>query len=134
MLWDASTLKGYEVEASDGGIGTVSDLLFEDVGWKVRWLVVDVGHWLTGRKVLLPLSVLGRPDPALRRFPVRLTVQQVKDGPDVDTEQPVSRQIEAKVDHYYSWAPYPVGSDVPLSNTMALPFVEPMPFSETRPF
>lgn len=31
MLWDASTIKGYEVEASDGRIGTVSDLLFEDV-------------------------------------------------------------------------------------------------------
>jgi len=134
MLWDASTIKGYEVEASDGPVGTVSDWLFDDVGWAVRWLVVDVGHWLTGRKVLLPRAALGQPDRQQRRLPVRLTMQQVKDGPDVDTDQPVSRQIEANVDKYYSWVPYPIGSDGPLSNAIAQPFVEPLLFSETRPF
>ncbi|HVJ50821.1 MAG TPA: PRC-barrel domain-containing protein [Aliidongia sp.] len=133
MLWDASSLQGYAIEATDGDIGTVSDLLFEDIGWVVRWLVVDTGHWLTGRKVLLPLSVLGQPDRALRSFPVKLTRQQVKDGPDVDTAQPVSRQDEAKISHYYRWTPYPVGSDVPLSNTMAIPFVEPLFLSPMGP-
>jgi hypothetical protein len=133
MLWDASTIKGYDVEASDGPIGKVADLLFEDVGWVVRWLVVDVGHWLTGRKVLIPLSALGQPDPARRRLPVKLTVQQVKDSPDVDTNKPVSRQCEARADKYYSWVPYPVGSHATFHNTMAQPFVEPLPFSETRP-
>ena len=79
MLWAASAINGYAIEASDGLLGTVSDLLFEDVGWAIRWLVVDTGNWLPGRKVLLPLSTLGRPDRALRRFPVELTMQQVKD-------------------------------------------------------
>ena len=41
MLWDASAINGCAIEASDGRLGTVSDLLFEDVGWIVRWLVVD---------------------------------------------------------------------------------------------
>ena len=31
MLWDASAINGYAIEASDGRLGTVSDLLFEDV-------------------------------------------------------------------------------------------------------
>jgi hypothetical protein len=31
MLWDASAINGYAIEASDGWLGTVSDLLFEDV-------------------------------------------------------------------------------------------------------
>ncbi len=131
MLWDASTIKGYEVEASDGPIGTVSDWLFEDVGWVVRWLVVDVGHWLSGRKILIPHPVLGQPDRAMRRLPVRLTMQQVKDSPDIDTDQPVSRQDAANLDQY---VPYPVGSDGPLANTMSQPFVEPLLFSETRPW
>jgi hypothetical protein len=65
MLGDASAINGYAIEASDGLLGTVSDLLFEDVGWATRWLVVDTGNWLSGRKVLLPLSVLGKPDRAL---------------------------------------------------------------------
>jgi hypothetical protein len=56
MLWDASSINGYAIEASDGRLGGVSDLLFEDGGWDIRWLVVDTGNWLSGRKVLLPLS------------------------------------------------------------------------------
>jgi hypothetical protein len=89
MLWDASAINGYAIKASDGQVGTVKDLLFEDVSWVIRWLVVDTGNWLSGRKVLLPLSTLGQPDPALRHFPVKLTMQQVKDSPDIDTDRPV---------------------------------------------
>ena len=122
MLWDASAIDGYAIKASDGRLGTVSDLLFEDVGWVVRWLVVDTGNWLSGRKVLLPLSALGRPDRALRHFPVKLTMEHVKDSPDVDTDQPVSRQIEAHVYDYFGRDPYWGGSFFPMmSNAIATP-------------
>jgi hypothetical protein len=126
MLWDAAAINGYAIEAIDGRLGTVSDLLFEDAGWIIRWLVVDTGHWLPGRKVLLPLSVLGRPDRALRHFPIKLTMQQVMDSPNVDTDLPVSRQIEAQVHDYFGWNPYWSGSFVPMSNAMAAPFVAPL--------
>ena len=66
MLWHASAINGYAIKASDGDIGTVSDSLFDDASWLVRWFVVDTGNWLFGRKVLLPPSVLGRP---LRKGP-----------------------------------------------------------------
>ena len=113
MLWNASAIKGYAVEASDGRLGVVSDFLFEDVGWMVRWLVVDTGNWLSSRKVLLPLSALGQLDSAMHHFPVKLTMQQVKDSPDIDTERPVSRQMEADVYDYYSWNPYWSGGYIP---------------------
>jgi hypothetical protein len=83
-----------------------SDFLFDDASWMLRWLVVDTGNWLSGRKVLLPLSVLGHLDPTERRFSVGLTMQQVKDGPDIDTDRPVSRQMEINVYDYYGWSPY----------------------------
>ena len=126
MLWDASAINGYAIEASDGRIGTVSDLLFEDAGWAIRWLVVDTGDWLSGRKVLLPASALGRPDIALRRFPVKLTMQRVKDSPDVNTDQPVSRQFEARIYDYFGWDPYWVGGLYPMSSAMATPVVAPL--------
>jgi hypothetical protein len=133
MLWNASAINGYAIEASDGRLGTVSDLLFEDVGWVIRWLVVDTGKWLAGRKVLLPLSALGQPDRTLRHFPVKLTMQQVKDSPDVDTDQPVSRQIEAHVYNYYGWGPYWSGSFLPMSNAMTTPFVASLHLSGSKP-
>jgi hypothetical protein len=81
MLTNASAIDGYAIAASDGRIGTVHDFLFDDVSWRVRWLVVDTGGWLSSRRVLLPPSVLGHPDRAKREFAVRLTMQEVKDSP-----------------------------------------------------
>ena len=106
MLRNASAIKGYAIAANDGRLGTVSDFLFDDTSWLVRWLVVDTGNWLSGRKVLLPPSVLGQLDPSGREFAVALTMQQVKDSPDIDTERPVSRQIETNIYDYYGWHPY----------------------------
>jgi hypothetical protein len=106
MLWNASALNGYAIKASDGDIGTVSDFLFDDATWLLRWLVVDTGNWLSGRKVLLPPSVLGRLYAKDRVFAVKLTMQQVKDSPEIDTDRPVSRQMETRVYDYYGWSPY----------------------------
>ncbi|MGB8528989.1 MAG: PRC-barrel domain-containing protein [Rhodoplanes sp.] len=106
MLRNASAIKGYAIGATDGRLGTVSDFLFDDASWLVRWLVVDTGKWLSGRKVLLPPSVLGHIDPNGNEFAVSLTMQQVKDSPDIDTERPVSRQIETNIYDFYGWSPY----------------------------
>jgi len=126
MLWDASALIGQTVDATDGSVGTVSDLLFDDANWAVRWLIVDTGAWLPGRKVLLPPSALGKPDSAARHLPAKLTMQQIKDSPSVNTDMPVSRQAEASVYAHYGWAPYWTGGMMPLGSAMAMPFVVPM--------
>ena len=127
MLWNSSAINGYAIQATDGNIGTVSDMLFEDTSWAVRWLVVDTGNWLPGRKVLLPLSALGQPDRELRMFPVKLTKQQVKDSPDIDTDKSVSRQHETHIYDYYDFDPYWGSGLYPVSNAMAVPFLAPLP-------
>jgi len=106
MLWHTSAINGYSVAASDGELGTVCDFLFDDASWSVRWLVVDTGNWLSGRKVLLPPSALGSLDANGQHLSVKLTKQQVKDSPEIDTDRPVSRQMEAGVYDYYGWSPY----------------------------
>jgi hypothetical protein len=128
MLRVGSVLQGYSIEATDGGIGSVSDFLFDDSTWKIRWLVVDAGTWLTGRKVLVHPSALGTPDDARLQFPVKLTRQQVKDSPDVFRDQPVSRQMERNLYGYYGWDPLWGGSLFGMgSNAIAQPLV-PRPF------
>lgn len=106
MLRHTSEINGYAIHASDGVIGTVSDFLFDDKTWLVRWFVINAGNWLDDRKVLLPPSAMERVNHIGRRFDVKLTRQQVKDSPDADTERPVSRQQETKIYDYYSWSPY----------------------------
>jgi hypothetical protein len=106
MLWNASRMKGYSLSASDGQIGTISDFLFDDENWHVRWLVVETGHWLAGRKVLLPSSAVSHLDQEHQDCSIKLTMQQIKDSPDSETERPVSRQMEASVYGHYGYMPY----------------------------
>ena len=106
MLRHESQINGYAIHASDGLIGTINDVLFDDATWFVRWFVIDTGTWLTGRKVLLPPSALESVNHTANQFVVKLSRQQVRDCPDIDTDLPVSRQHETNIYNYYGWAPY----------------------------
>jgi hypothetical protein len=106
VLRNSSEIIGYTIGANDGQLGRVADFLFDDDTWLVRWLVIDTGSWLSGRKVLLPPSVLGHFSAVGDQFSVRLTKQQIKDSPGVDTDLPVSRQMESNTYDYYGWNPY----------------------------
>ena len=56
---NASRLIGKTVNALNGEIGSVDDLYFDDQTWSVRYLVVDTGKWLPGRKVLVATEAAG---------------------------------------------------------------------------
>lgn len=106
MLRSVKDLRGYALLATDGEIGEVDDFLFHDDDWTIRYLVVDTGKWLPGRKVLITPSALGRPDWETGRFPVQLTRQAVENSPEIDLDRPVSRQREVELHTYYAWTPY----------------------------
>ena len=124
MLLTASALKGYAIEASDGKIGTVSDLLFDDENWRVRWLVVDAGTWLIERKLLVHPSAIGSMAGAGQVLPVNLTRAQVAASPDIRRDQPVSRQMETHLYDYYGWDPYWGGGSIGLGG-IASPLAVP---------
>jgi sporulation protein YlmC with PRC-barrel domain len=105
MLYQLKTLQAYQIQASDGQIGTVHDLYFEDSAWELRYLVVDTGGWLSGRKVLLDPLSLKEPNQAEQTLPVTLTQEQVRSSPDIDIERPISRQSEADLRDHYRWPP-----------------------------
>jgi sporulation protein YlmC with PRC-barrel domain len=110
MLRNAKHLLGYSIHATDGDIGAVTDLYFDDEKWAIRYLVVDTGGWLTGRKVLISPLAIGEPDWDGKALPVSLTKKQVENSPDIDTNKPVSRQHEAAHLGYYEYPFYWGGS------------------------
>jgi hypothetical protein len=99
-------LKSYRVEATDGLLGMVQDLLFDDAAWCVRYLVADTAAWLPGRRVLVPPQVLGEPDWSNRCLPVALTKGQVEACPPLAADEPVSRRHEIAMHRYFDWNPY----------------------------
>lgn len=106
MLTHASHLKNFAIRAADGELGTVAEFYFDDESWGIRYLVVDTGGWLGGRRVLIsPVSVI-RTDWQARQLDVSLTKEQVENSPDINTHEPVSRQHEAAFLGYYGYGDY----------------------------
>ena len=109
MKRSINSLIGYTIGATDGEIGKVKEFYFDDLTWTVRYIIVETGNWLDGRKVLLSPQALLTPDWKNKVFPVNLTKEKIKNSPDIDTEKPVSRQHEIEMYHYYPWASYWMG-------------------------
>jgi len=126
MLQVISPLKGFTIKASGGGVGTVVDFLFDDTSWKVRWLVIDCGTWLTGRKVLIHPSAISRQDLEQQEFVVALTKAQVEGSPELVEDQPVSQQMEDQLYTYYGWDPLWGGPNLAaIPGAMASPLMAP---------
>jgi hypothetical protein len=109
MLQTLSGLKRMSIGALDGEIGHVSDAYFDDHEWTLRYLVVNPGSWLTGRRVLISPWAIRDVDRQARRVDVALTREQVRNSPDMDSDKPVSRQYETAYSDYYGYPYYWMG-------------------------
>jgi uncharacterized protein YrrD len=106
MLRSTDQLKGLHLSATDGEIGRVEDAYFDDHSWTVRYLVVDTGGWLTGRKVLISPDSVQSVSWDTRWVSLNLDRDQVRNSPDIDTDKPVSRLQEALYADYYGYQYY----------------------------
>jgi hypothetical protein len=94
-IFAVSALKGLSVVGTDGRIGTVKDFLFLDDRWQVRWLVIDTGALLPGRKVLIHPSAVTDWDFEREEILTPLARQQVGDSPSFPENQKLSRDFDA---------------------------------------
>ena len=111
-LRNVAALTGYAIHATDGPIGTVDDLCFDDEVWTIRYFVVDTGGWLSGRKVLVSPLAIGHPDWLRQQLPAALTKTQLAHAPGIDTMKPVSRQQEEEYLKYFVYPSYWRGADL----------------------
>lgn len=106
MLNTLGHLSDASVTATDGDIGHIKDAFFDDHTWTIRYLVVEAGTFLHGRKALISPYSVKHPITSLDNIHVALTCQQVKNSPDIDTHQPISRQHELQHLNYYGYPQY----------------------------
>lgn len=106
MLRNSKDLEGSAISATDGAIGDVTDLYFDDEEWVIRYLVVSTGAWLANRKVLISPVALRQRQWSQKSLGASLTQEQVKNSPDIDTDRPVSRQHELQYLEYYRYPSY----------------------------
>ena len=106
MLENAKHLRGLAIRATDGEIGTVDQLYFDDETWAIRYLTAATGGWLSDREVLISPFSVTNVDWQGKRLDVALTKKQVENSPNRDTQRPVSRQYESEYLGYYNYPNY----------------------------
>jgi sporulation protein YlmC with PRC-barrel domain len=94
------------IHATDGKIGHVDDLLFDDENWVVRYLVVRTGGFLKRKRVLISPLGIAKLDWSSSTVNLHLTRQQIESSPDIDTDLPVFRQMEKEYYDFYEWPYY----------------------------
>ena len=72
-LRSAQAVKGYDIQATDGSIGSVSGFLVNDKTWAIAELAVETGHWYAGKEILIPPSKITRISYAESKVFVNLT-------------------------------------------------------------
>ncbi|TDE18100.1 PRC-barrel domain containing protein [Dyadobacter psychrotolerans] len=106
MKRSIKSLVGFTMGAIDGEIGKVKEFYFDDNAWTIRYLIIETGSWLFGRKVLISPQAVLTSDWENKVFLVNLTKEQIKNSPEIDTEKPVSRQQEIELYAHYPWTGY----------------------------
>ena len=90
---------GFEVEATDGEVGTVVEAAYE-LG--SSWLVVDTGPWIFGRKVLLPAGTVESVDTEARKLYVDRTRAEIKSAPEHDPSGYADQEYRLALADYYA--------------------------------
>jgi len=110
---------GVYTQGTDEKIGNVSDVLVDEEG-HFRYLVVDLGFWIFGKKVLLPLGRARIDYNVDRVYTIGLTREQAEDLPEFNERQTLDYDYEERVRGVYrqptDYTP-PVEASAPLEDT-----------------
>lgn len=90
-------LIGYDVEATDGGIGKIDE---DNAKVPHDCLMVDTGPWIFGHKVVLPVGTVRHVDHEGRKVHVDRTKEQIKDAPEYDPDD--HDAYRRRTDEYYA--------------------------------
>jgi sporulation protein YlmC with PRC-barrel domain len=78
-------LNGLHIEATDGEIGHVDDVLVDEDNWNIRYVVLDTSNWIGGRSVVISPRVLKEVDLPDRIVRVDVARDDVRRSPALDS-------------------------------------------------
>jgi uncharacterized protein (TIGR02271 family) len=120
---DDPDIKGLSMYAGTDKIGSIDDVLVDDEG-KFRYLIIDSGGWIMGKKVLLPIGYARIDYKGKRVYADSLTKKQVEALPEFTDDMLIDYDKEEQVrDVYRSAMPsmQPAANGVGYAGAMSAP-------------
>lgn len=100
-LRDSNEVAGYGLQAADGELGHVHDLVLDDQDWSIRYFVVDTRNWWPGKKVLIAPAWVNRIRWMDRALSVDLTRELIRTAPAYDPAQIIGHDDEVRLYAHY---------------------------------
>jgi len=100
-LRSTAKLEGYKIHANDGTIGHIEDFIVDDEIWSIRYIVVDTGKWLPGKKVLVAIQWINKISWNDSEIYVDLSKLAIEKSPEFNPKEPVNQDYEGKLFDYY---------------------------------
>jgi len=105
-LRSVAEVRHYVINNGSEDIGDVHDFIVEEGTWMIRYLVVDTGRWLPGRKVLIAPTWIEDVSWQEKKVAIWLTREEVKASPPYDPASPVNREYETLLYDFYGRPTY----------------------------
>jgi uncharacterized protein YrrD len=107
MFQSLRQMTGYTVHSNDGQqIGAVTNFLFDDMRWVIRYMVLKTGSDMGGKRVLLAPVAITDLDQDHRTISTQMQPDQIAASPGIGSSNPVTRQQEIEIHEFYRWPAY----------------------------
>ena len=100
-LQSARDVGDCRIAAVDGEIGHVVDFIIDESSWVIRYVQVDTGNWLPGKKVLISTRLIPQIDWTQASLQIPLTREVIQNAPPYDPDEPLERDYEQGLFDYY---------------------------------
>ena len=88
-LRSTQALDGYHIQTHEGAIGHVTDFIMEDKNWEIRHLVVETGHWFSGKEIVISPQAIDHISYDDSKVFVKVTMKSIQEAPEYH-ESPLS--------------------------------------------
>jgi hypothetical protein len=105
-LFNTEKIIGYDIEATDGKIGYVHDFIIDDEVWHIRYIAIDMGGRMPGKKVLTFPKVIKEFKQDNNKLLINIVKDTLINSPEYNSKFPIERAYEIKLHQYYGFLRY----------------------------
>ena len=95
-LQSSREVTGYPIQAADGTIGEVKGFLVDDRSWAISELVVETGHWYSGKEIRIATSKVNWISYKESKVHVSLTKADIEKTAEHELAKADTAQIQAR--------------------------------------